>query len=213
MAQYRLFGRPGWGSTIVEAQLAALGLPFEYEEVPDLFSSEQARRNLARYNPLSQVPTLQLPDGSLLTESAAITLHLADTTGRDDFVPAAAHASRPQFLRWLVFLVANVYPTFTYADDPRRFVRDEMAAKAFDAAVDEYRYHLWHIVEAAVGAPWFLGPGFSALDIYAATMTHWGPGRRWFEEHTPSLAAIARRAGEDPRFRAVWQHNFPGDFA
>jgi GST-like protein len=213
MAQYRLFGRPGWGSVIVEAQLAGLGLSFEYEEMPDLFSSEQARRDLARYNPLSQVPTLQLPDGSVLTESAAITLHLADTTGRDDFVPAAAHESRPQFLRWLVFLVANVYPTFTYADDPQRFVRDETAAKAFEKAVAEYRCHLWHIVEAAAGAPWFLGARFSALDIYAAVMTHWGPGRRWFEEHAPSLMAIARRAGDDPRFRAVWQHNFPGDFA
>jgi len=68
-------------------------------------------------------------------------------------------------------------------------------------------------VEAAAGAPWFLGERSSALDIYAATMTHWGPGRRWFDEHAPSVAAIARRAGEDPRFRAVWQHNFPGDFA
>ena len=212
MAQYRLFGRPGWGSTIVEAQLAALDVPFEYQEVPDLFSSEQARHDLARYNPLSQVPTLQLPDGSTLTESAAITLHLADASGRDDFVPPPANASRPQFLRWLVFLVANVYPTFTYADDPRRFVRDEAAAKAFDAVVDEYRCHLWRIVEAAASAPWFLGARFSALDIYAATMTHWGPGRRWFEDQAPSLAAIARRTGEDARFRAVWQHNFPGDF-
>lgn len=213
MAQYRLFGRPGWGSVIVEAQLAALGLPFQYEEVPDLFSSEQGRRDLAPYNPLSQVPTLQLPDGSVLTESAAITLHLADATGRDDFVPRATEQSRPQFLRWLVFLVTNVYPTFTYADDPRRFVRDETAAKAFEAAVSEYRRHLWHIVEAAAGSPWFLGDRFSALDIYAATMTRWGPGRRWFEEHAPNLVAIARRAGQDPRFRAVWQHNFPGDFA
>jgi len=213
MAQYRLFGRPGWGSVIVEAQLAALGLPFEYEEVPDLFDSEQARRNLAPYNPLSQVPTLQLPDGSVLTESAAITLHLADASGRDDFVPVPTHESRPRFLRWLVFLVANIYPTFTYADDPRRFVHDEAAAKKFDSAVGEYRCHLWHIVEAAAGAPWFLGVRFSALDIYTATMTHWGPGRRWFEEHAPSLTAIARRAGEDARFRAVWQHNFPKDFA
>jgi GST-like protein len=197
MPKYRLFGRPGWGSAIVEAQLAALGLPFDYEEQPDLFGSEQARRELARHNPLSQLPTLQLPDGSVLTESAAITLHLADATGRDDFVPGAAEASRPQFLRWLVFLVANVYPTFTYVDDPRRFVDDEAAAKAF---------------EAAAGAPWFLGQRFSVLDVYAATMTHWGPGRRWFEEHAPSLAAIARRAGDDPRFRSVWQHNFPADF-
>jgi GST-like protein len=212
VAQYRLFGRPGWGSAIVEAQLAALGLPFEYEEVRDLFDSEQARRDLAPYNPLSQVPTLQLPDGSTLTESAAITLHLADASGRDDFVPPPAHASRPQFLRWLVFLVANVYPTFTYGDDPRRFVRDETAAKAFDEAVHEYRCRLWNIVEAAAGSQWFLGARFSALDIYVATMTHWGPGRRWFEQHAPSLSAIARRAGEDPRFGAVWRHNFPGDF-
>lgn len=212
MAQYRLFGRPGWGSAIVEAQLVALGLPFEYEEVPDLFKSEEGRSSLARINPLSQVPTLVLPDGSVLTESAAITLHLADATGRDEFVPAAREAARPQFLRWLVYLVANIYPTFTYADDPRRFVSDETAAKAFDAAVADYRCRLWRVVEAAAGSPWFLGTRFSALDVYTATMTHWGPGRRWFEENAPRLTAIARRAGDDPRFGAVWQHNFPRDF-
>lgn len=212
MTAYRLFGRPGWGSAIVEAQLAALGLPFDYEEVPDLFASEEGRRSLARHNPLSQVPTLRLPDGSMMTESAAITLYLADATGRDDFVPPVAHPARPQFLRWLVFLVANVYPTFTYADDPQRFVRDEPAAKEFGATVDDYRGRLWRMVEAAAGAPWFLGERFSALDIYIATMTHWRPGRRWFEENTPRLAAIARGAGEDARFLAVWRHNFPRDF-
>ncbi len=212
MAAYRLFGRPGWGSVIVEAQLAALGVPFDYEEVPDLFTSEEGRRSLALHNPLPQLPTLLLPDGSVLTESAAITLHLADITGRGDFVPEAGHPSRPQFLRWLVFLVANVYPTFTYADDPQRFVPDEIAAKAFRAAVDAYRGRLWAIVESAAGAPWFLGERFSALDIYVATMTHWRPGRSWFGEHTPALAAIARRADADARLRAVWQHNFPSDF-
>ena len=196
---------------IVEAQLAALDLPFEYEAVPDLFRSEQARRDLAPLNPLSQLPTLQLPDGSILTESAAITLHLADATGRDDFVPAAAHASRPQFLRWLVFLVANVYPTFTYADDPQRFVRDAEAAKEFREAVDEYRCRLWQIVEIAAGTPWFLGDRASALDIYVAAMTHWRPGRRWFERNTPKVADIARRAMQDPRLIAVWEHNFPRD--
>lgn len=209
MAKYRLFGRLGWGSVIVEAQLAGLGLPFEFEAVPDLFRSEQARRNLARHNPLSQLPTLQLPDGSILTESAAITLHLSEATGRDDFVPAIGHASRPQFLRWLVFFVANIYPTFTYADDPHRFVRDAAAAKEFRAAIDEYRCHLWRTVEAAAGAPWFLGDRFCALDIYIKTMTHWRPGWKWFERNTAMVAAIAQRTAEDPRFGAVWERNFP----
>lgn len=212
MTDYRLFGRPGWGSAIVEAQLSALGLPYEYDEVPDLFSSEEGRRSLAQHNPIAQVPTLRLPDGSVLTESAAITLHLAEATGRDDFVPAAGHPARPQFLRWLVFVVANIYPTFTYGDDPQRFVRDEAAAQEFAAALDACRERLWQIVEAAAGAPWFLGARFSALDLYVATMAHWRPGGRWFEENAPRLAAIARVAGADARFLAVWKHNFPKDF-
>jgi GST-like protein len=213
MPPYHLYARPGWGSVIVEAQLAALGLSFEIEDVPNLFESEPARRELAQHNPIAQVPTLRLPDATLMTESAAITLHLADATGCDDFVPAPGHAARPQFLRWLVFLVANIYPTFTYADDPKRFVQgDEVAAAAFGKAVDDYRCRLWGFVEAAAGAPWFLGDRFSALDIYVATMTHWRPGRKWFDEHTPALAAIARRAGADPRFHAAWMRNFSRDF-
>jgi GST-like protein len=212
MTRHRLFGRPGWGSVIVEAQLAALGVPFDYEEVGDLFESEDARTRLAQHNPIAQVPTLVLPDGSVLAESAAITLHLADATGRDDFVPPPGHPARPPFLRWLVFLVANVYPTFTYGDDPKRFVADEAAAKAFGTTLDEYRCRLWQMVEPAAGSPWFLGERFSALDIYVATMTHWRPGRKWFAGHAPKLAAIARRAGDDARFVAAWRRNFPRDF-
>jgi GST-like protein len=210
---YRLHGCPGWGSVIVEAQLAALGVPFEYVEVPNLFESEEGRRELGRLNPIAQVPTLVLSDGAVMTESAAITLYLADATGRDDFVPPVGHAARPQFLRWLVFLVANVYPTFTYADDPKRFVPgNEEGAKGFEQTVEAYRRRLWQMVAPAAGAPWFLGERFSALDLYVATMTHWRPGKRWFEEHAPGLVAIAERIKAESRFRAAWQHNFPRDF-
>ena len=211
MATFQLFGRPGWGSAIVEAQLSALGVVFDYVEVPDLFTSDEGRKSLSQHNPLPQVPTLLLPDGSVMTESAAITLYLADATSRSDFVPDAKHPSRPHFLRWLVFLVANVYPTFTYADVPTRFVSDELAAKAFRKSIDEYQCNLWRIVESAAGAPWFLGEQFSALDIYIATMSHWRPGEAWFAENTPSLDAIARRVCADSRFRKVWEHNFPNN--
>jgi GST-like protein len=211
--RFRLYGRPFWGSAIVEAQLAWYGLPFDYDEVDDLFQSAAARAALAPVNPLAQVPALVLPDGRVLTESAAITLHLADATGRDDLVPRAGAAERPAFLRWLVFLVANLYPTFTYADDPQRFVRDPQAAAAFAAAVEDHRRRLWGIVESAAAEPWFLGARLSALDLYAAVMTRWRPGRAWFEAEAPKLAAIGQRALAEPRLRAVWQHNFPKDFA
>jgi len=58
---YKLFGRRGWGSVLVEAQLAWYGLPFTIEEVDDLFASAAARARLGPINPVAQVPTLLLP--------------------------------------------------------------------------------------------------------------------------------------------------------
>jgi GST-like protein len=206
---YKLYSRPGWGSVLVETQLAWYGLPFETEDVDDLFQSAEARTTLSPANPLAQVPTLILPDGQIMTESAAITLYLADVAGRDDLVPAAGEAVRPAFLRWLVFLVANVYPTFTYADDPARFVPGEAAQQGFRGNVDAYAQRLWLQVEGAADAPWFLGQRFSALDIYAAVMTRWRPRRAWFAASCPKLHAIALRTDAEARLAAVWRRNFP----
>ncbi|MDB5394493.1 MAG: Glutathione S-transferase, N-terminal domain [Rhodospirillales bacterium] len=206
---YQLFGRRGWGSVLAEAQLAWYALPYKIEEVDDLFASEAARERLAKVNPVAQLPTLVMPDGSVMTESAAITLYLAEITN-GALVPPPRQGERPRFLRWLVFLVTNIYPTFTYSDDPSRFVTGEAAQMAFRESVDDYAKRLWHIVEQEAGAPWFLGEDFSALDIYIAAMTHWRPRRGWFAEHCPRLTAIALAADAQPKLQHVWERNFPG---
>lgn len=206
---YKLFARAGWGSALVEAQLAWYGLPFTIEEVGDLFQSAEARERLAAVNPVAQVPTLVLPDGRIMTESAAITLYLADVAGKADLVPAASETTRPAFLRWLVFLVANVYPTFTYADDPSRFVELPEAQRGFKASVDAYAQKLYRQLEAEAGAPWFLGERMSALDLYLAVMTQWRPKRPWFADHCPKLHAAAARMDTQPAFAPVQRRNFP----
>ncbi len=205
---YTLWGRPGWGSAIVEAQLELYGLKYRYEPVEDLFRTPGARERLEKVNPLAQVPTLVMPDGSIMSESAAITLLLADITGSDALVPGPAAPERAKFLRWLVFLVANIYPTFTYADDPARFVSVNAARDPFRAATDAYAQRLWRQVEREAGTPWFLGERFSALDIYVDIMTRWRPKRGWFEIETPRLFAIARRADALPELANVWKRNF-----
>src|SRR5205085_9840214 len=144
-----------------------------------------ARPRLGAVIPLAQVRTLVMPDGAIMSESAAITLLLADLTRHDTLVPAAAAPERARFLRWLVFIVANIYPTFTYADDPARFVSVNSARDPFRAATDAYAQKLWRQVDGAAGAPWFLGERFSALDIYLDVMTRWRPKRGRFESETP----------------------------
>jgi GST-like protein len=209
MGKTTLYGNPGWGSAIVEAQLEWLGLDYTFHATGNVFESAEARERLARVNPLAQVPTLVLEDGRVMTESAAITLYLADITHRHDLVPSPGSAERADFLRWLIFLVVNVYPTFTYGDEPARFVPDTAARDGFRAAVDAYAQRLYCLLEAAARGPWFLGERFSALDIYVAVMTRWRPRRAWFAEHAPRLHEIATRVDAMPELGAVWTRNFP----
>lgn len=204
-----LFGEPGWGSVLVETQLAVYGIPFTFEPVGHLFEDEGARRKLERYNPLGQIPTLVLPDGGVLTESAAITLWLADETGSTVLVPGPRDAGRRDFLRWLIYFTSNIYPTYTYADDPSRFVPLAEARQGFAESVAARRKKLIAILETAASAPWFLGERFSAVDIYVCTLSHWQPGRPWFDANAPKLAAIADAARTDARLSAVWKRNFP----
>jgi GST-like protein len=207
MGKARLFGEPGWGSAIVEAQLDWYGLEYDFERVGNLFESAESRQRLSAVNPLAQIPTLQLADGTVLAESAAITLHLAEITSLDSLVPRAGDAARWPFLRWLVFLVANVYPTYTYGDQPSRFVDGAEAQQSFRSHVDAYAKKLYAILESAAGAPWFLGERFSALDIYVCVMTRWRPKREWFATSTPNLAAIAARTEQVPQLVGCWRRN------
>ena len=189
--------------------MAWYGLAFETIDAGDLFASPEARERLGALNPVAQVPTLILPDGTVMTESAAITLHLADATGRADLVPAPGEAVRPPFLRWLIFLVANIYPTFTFADEPARFVPLAEAHEAYRSTVDAHAQRLWRMVDDVAREPWFLGARFSALDIYICAMTRWRPQRPWFAANAPKLSAIALAADRLPELAALWRRNFP----
>lgn len=203
-----LFTSRGCGSAIAEALLELARIPYEREE--HAFKTlGPGNERIRAYNPLGQVPTLVLPDGSVMTEVAAIALHLADAAPDAGLAPKVGDPARPQFLRWLVFLVADVYATFYYADKPEKFVSGDAPAKELKESIREHRLNLWRMLENVVApAPWFLGRQFSALDVFVAVMTRWTPRRDWFAENTPKLMAIARAVDERPELKEVWARNF-----
>ena len=214
MGRYILHGHTGWGSVLAEVQLAWYGIDFDFADVGDTFEDAAARQKLASLNPLAQVPVLILPDGQVMTETAAITLHLADATGSHDLVPAPGDPTRPRFLRWLVFIVANIYPTFTYGDVPAPLRSRRERLKRVSAPISKTMpKQLWTMVEAEAGAPWFLGERFSALDIYLSAMTRWRPNRPWFEAHAPKLVAAADRCSDLPKIKPVLLRNYPPEEA
>lgn len=206
---WTLYGLPGWGSTLAEGALAWVGKPFEFVAVEGFDSPGPVRDRLLAVNPLGRIPTLVDPDGQVMTESAAIVLHLADLHPQAGLAPPPGDADRPAFLDRLVWCVSALYPTFTYRDYPERWAPD--AADQLVENVDAFRRTLWQQFEAAVGSgPFVLGARASALDLYVTVMSHWRPRRDWLAAHCPKLYAIALNAEALPQLAPVMKRNFGG---
>lgn len=204
---WTVIGTKGCGSVILEAALTVAGLPYTHEEV-DYSAPGPGRDRLLAANPLGQVPTVIMPDGAVMSETAALVLHIDDLVP-GSLLPPASDPQRRTALRWLVFLVAAVYPTWTYGDEPAKWV-GAAAGPALRESTEAHRKKLWAQVEAQASSPgpWFLGARWSALDLYICAMTRWRPGRAWFAANAPRLHAIALAGDADARLAALWAANF-----
>jgi len=208
MARWTLYGAPGWGSTLAEGALAWTGEPFDLIDVEGFDAPGPARDRLLQVNPLGRIPTLVAPDDEILSESAAIILHLAELHPEAGLAPDAGDPDRPRFLNRLVWLVSAVYPTFTYRDYPERWAPH--CAEELAERVDAFRRSLWQQFEREAGdGPFVLGDRPSAIDLYVAVMSRWRPRRPWFAEHCPRLHAIALRTEALPVLAPVMRRNFP----
>ena len=202
-----LLGCKGCGNAIVEGAFGVAGIAFDYEEV-DYSDDSPSRPRLLQFNPLGQVPALVLPDGTVMTESLAMLHYIDDMAPKAGLIPPRGDPLRPTFYRWAVFIVAAVYPTYTYGDDTKKWVADEAGSKLLRESTDKHRQALWKQVEGEVKGPWFLGERFSALDLYLAAMTRWRPGVLWFAKNTPKVVEIAKRATSLPDVAPVMAKNF-----
>src|SRR5215470_11210757 len=120
---YRLYGRPGTGSVTIEAILEVAKASYEVEIIERSPDGEVPEK-LARLNPLGQVPVLRLPNGEIMTESAAIALYLTDQHPEADLAPSPTSGARASYLRWMLYLATNVYMTGLSAYYPDRYTSD-----------------------------------------------------------------------------------------
>ncbi|QJT80785.1 glutathione S-transferase family protein [Kosakonia sp. MUSA4] len=199
-----VYGVPGWGSALSEVMLTLAEIPYRFVNVDGFDQPGAQQEMLKKLNPLGQVPTLQLDDGSIMTESAAVALMILDQ--RPDLAPPVGTPERQQFWRLLVWLVANVYPTFTYADYPERWA--SAAPEQLQENCKAYRKSLYLWLESQLkAAPYAFGEALTLLDIYICVMRTWGPRHAWFKEHTPKFSAIADAVCRVPVLQEVLRNN------
>ncbi|MBC7940639.1 MAG: glutathione S-transferase, partial [Chitinophagaceae bacterium] len=129
---YTLYGSRGSGSAAIEAALVLAGLPFR-EVRASTWEADSAQNDLQRHNPLGQIPTLVTAAGQVLTESAAILIHLGHAHPASGLLPTAT-AQLDQVVRGLVYVAANCYAAIGVIDYPERWCEavegDEAASTA-----------------------------------------------------------------------------------
>src|SRR5215469_9117875 len=104
--KYRLYGRRNAGSLAPQIVLEEIGADYELTWVS---KSPADLDILRRVNPAAKVPSLILPDGSAVAESAAILIHLTNAHPAAGLAPPMGSTAHARFLQWMVFLSANLY--------------------------------------------------------------------------------------------------------
>jgi GST-like protein len=202
---YTLFGSKGSGSAAAEAALVMAGLPFRSVRAAT-WEADSALDELRRVNPLGQIPTLVTPDGSVLTESAAIIIALGLEHPAAGLLPADA-AARAQAIRGLVYLAANCYSAIGVIDYPERWCADADEATLEclrQGARQRLHQHWTWFADQFPAAPFLAGTAPGGLDVLAAVVSRWSGARAHLREQRPALYASLLATDAHPSVAAVF---------
>ncbi|HEY3887638.1 MAG TPA: glutathione S-transferase family protein [Caulobacteraceae bacterium] len=200
-----IYGAAATGSVPIEAALTLLDLPYDLVdgEGPDRYDIT------GPVNPLRQIPTLVLPGGEVMTESAAMLIWLADRYPEGRLAPAPLHRRRAAYLRWMMFVSSAIYALAWVRNDPLRLVSDPAQAPLVLRRIAERRSQCWRAMDDQINpGQYILGDELSVLDLYVTVVSRWSPRRAAFYAAAPRMAEIVRRVDAEPRLADFWAERF-----
>jgi|SRR5882672_1040329 len=157
--------------------LEEVGAEYDYVEV-DVMHGEGRKPSFLKINPGGKVPVLD--DGGLIvTESAAICMHLAEKFPASRLVPPVGTAERTDCYKWISFVLTELDAVlwtiskhrFALPKERRLPAVIDCAAWEFDAAIK--------ILAAGLGdRAYLVGASFTVADIVAGHTLLWARSTR-----------------------------------
>ncbi len=186
----RLYYMPRTRSSRVLWLLAEIEAPCELVKLAP--EERRSAEHRARH-PLGRVPALELDDGTVMFESAAICLQLADLHPEAHLGAPLGSPERALIYQWVLFAMTELEaPLYRWiheaaensADPPSR-ERFAEAAAALQTALD--------------GRDWLLGDRFTVADVMCASVLGGAHSRGMLTEW-PGLEAYVERSELRPAF-------------
>jgi GST-like protein len=209
---YTLYGKTGSGSAAIEAALTLTRQPFRIVETAT-WEQNDAYAELLAVNPLGQIPTLVLDDGTALSESAAILIHLGTVHDDSTLLPRDLSA-RAQAVRGLVYIATNCYAAISIIDYPERWCAeadaDEAVKERIRAGTRARLHRHWELfADVFSGTPCLGGSDLSALDLLAAVVSKWSGARQHLARHRPAFHETLQRIESVPDVAPIFARHWP----
>lgn len=192
----KLFFVPGACSLSPHIVLREAGLPFELERVDARTGKTASGADFKSINPKAYVPALQLDDGQVLTEGAAIVQYLADLAPEKGLAPKPGGLERARLQEWLNFIGTELHKRFSVLFRP---APEETRAATI---VRLEQWFDWLDGELAT-RPHLLGEAFSVADAYLFVVLGWTGPLKISLQKWAALRAFQARIAARPAVQAA----------
>jgi len=199
----KLYYLPGASSLFPHIVLVEAGLAFDAVKVDEHTKAIDGGGDYRNIHPLGYVPALQLEDGAVLTETAAIAQYICDRAPAKNLAPPNGTFERAKLQSWLNFISSELQlgcfcPLFE---------REIPAAvKAiFRRRLDS---RLAYLERHLVANTYLLGNEFSIADVYLFVVSNWARPVELDLSPYPSILALRKRVALRPAVqRAMRKEN------
>ena len=206
---YTLFGFENSGSLAAEIALDFCGVDYKFIRAAS-WEEGAGLDELSKVNPLKQIPTLLMPDGNVMTESAAILIYLGLQFPSSQLFPNDEN-KRSQIIRGLVFIAANCYSAISVIDYPMRWcINADDDSNERIRAGSRQRLHIhWEIfADQFPATPFLSGEQLGALDILAVIVSKWSGARKHLQQARPEFFATLERIEKHPVIAAAFERRW-----
>lgn len=187
----KLYYAPGACSLSPHIVLEESGLPFELEKV-DLQTKETVSgHDFYLVNTKGSVPALELDDGQVLTEGAAIVQYLGDQVPEKELIPLPKTMERYRVMEWLNFIATELQKSFTPIFNPAYTSCREEAKRTLLRQFD-------FVDRRLTGKSYVMGERFTVVDAYLFTISTWIEAAELSVDQWKALSAYRKRISERP---------------
>jgi glutathione S-transferase len=164
----KLYLFPNYCSLSPHVALREVGLPFCMEPV-DLAKKtlQRSGADFRRVNPKGSVPALELEDGRVLTEGAAIVQYIADRRPDAALAPPAGTWARYRVQEWLNYVATELHKSYGALFDPRAPEAAKQSAR--DTLAARYDY----LTQALEGRSYLVDDTYGIADCYLFAILRW----------------------------------------